>query len=77
MAQNTVIRIYKNDNIIKTHTQDREDLAIYQVRYRVYLYKKNEHVWWVKAELDRMKEGRSDKKNNSAHRMGDCNAYCA
>ena len=48
----TVIRIRKNDEITKTRTQDREDLAVHQVRQRqVHQYKmnvsnreKNKHV---------------------------------
>ena len=39
---NTVIRICKNDEIAQTCTQDREDLAVHQVRHRqVHLPKKN------------------------------------
>ena len=49
---NTVIRICKNNEITKTRTQDREDLAVHQVRHKqvhpdkknVYNREKNEHV---------------------------------
>ena len=38
---NTVIRICRNYAITKTRTQDRENLAVHQVRHEIYPHKKN------------------------------------
>ena len=62
---NTVIRIRKNDEIIKRRIQHREDLAVNQVRYKVYLHKKNreknERMWRDKNECGRRGYNHIDK----------------
>ena len=63
---NIIIRICKNDEIIKTRTQDREDLSVQQVRHNphkknVYNREKNDHVRRDKTECERCSYNHMDR----------------